>query len=48
MGKVKLWLKNAATKIKENLPGVIRNYPYSSVALFVLGMMTDWALRFIF
>ena len=39
MNKLKIWLSNAGTKIKENLPGVIRNYPFASGVLFIAGIV---------
>ena len=45
---IKLWLSNAGTKIKENLPAVIRNYPYSSAILVLVGVFIDGVVRFIF
>ena len=31
-------LKTVANKIKDNLPGVVRNYPWSAGVLVVIGM----------
>ena len=45
---IKTWLSNAGTRIKENLPAVIRNYPYASIVLFASGVFVDGMLRFIF
>ena len=36
---IKIWISNAWTKVKENLPGVVRNYPFSSAVLFIAGMV---------
>jgi len=48
MDKLKLWLSNAATAIKENLPAVIRNYPYSSAVLLLIGVFLDGMARYFF
>jgi len=48
MDKIKAFFREAGTAIKENLPDVLRNTPYSAAALFFLGMITDWLLRFLF
>jgi len=42
------FFRHAGTRIKENLPGVIRNYPYSSIVLFAAGVFVDGMLRLIF
>jgi len=48
MDGIKTFFREAGTAIKENLPDVLRDTPYSAAALFVLGAMTYWLLRFLF
>ena len=48
MDKLKIWLSNAWNKIKENVPPVVRNYPYASVALLVAGAVLFWLALLIF
>lgn len=45
---IKTWFSNAWTKVKANVPAVVRNYPYASAALFFGGMMLMQLLAFIF
>lgn len=37
----KTFFSTAKNKVRDNLPGVIRNFPYSSAVLLVVGIMVD-------
>ncbi len=45
MGKIKEFFKKAWGAIKENLPGVTKDYPYSAAALFFGGMIVLWVIQ---
>lgn len=42
MEKIKAFFTNAGAAVKRNLPGVVREFPYSAAVLVLAGVAAGW------